>query len=400
MRYLVLFIWLTSSFSLQSNPLTSTHAQTKDELANKLGVHLLLDDGREQWPIETWEAHLAAARTEIGENGYVTQLIRLDDLEQKRWQYFMDLCAKYELIPIIRLATTYDRTHNWWTAPPANTDETYAPIAMKYAEFLASLAWPNAQHLIIVGNEPNHGNEWGGTPNPAEYAQFLSDMADALHKIDPSAVVMNAGFDHYAPHTGQQTFADGSRFLDAETFMDEMVLAQPDIFTKIDAWASHPYPLGAFVQPPWEQSFQIDYLFEASNPQHLEPLTNMFNRGVNAYEWELYKLASYGVTDLPVYITETGWRYRLENTGDNSLNYPTPAQVMIYLDLALYGNHGRYLDLPETGWTPWIEDERVKGITFFAFDGHTTDWNHTTWFVVNDDGELSETIIHLKRPLD
>ena len=395
MRYLCLLIYIITSLSLPDMPLTD--AQNDPQSANKLGVHLLLDDGRGQWSVTVWDAHLAAARESVGAQGYITQLIRLDDLNPKRWQYFMDLCAQYDLIPIIRLATTYDHAQDWWIAPPMEADGSYRTVATAYAKFLASLTWPTAEHLIIVGNEPNHGNEWGGTPNPTEYAQFLADVADKIHANDAQSVVLNAGFDHYAPHTNGQMLGEAGNFMDAESFMDEMLVAQPDIFTKIDAWASHPYPLGAFSQPPWEQAFQIDYLFGASNPHHLAPPTDMVNRGVNGYAWELYKLASYGVTDLPVYITETGWRYRLDDTEENGLNYPTPSQVIAYLDLTLYGNQGRYPDLPNTGWTPWLADERVVAVTFFALDGHSDDWNHTTWLVMDEDGMPAETIIHIPK---
>lgn len=357
----------------------------------------MLDDGRHQWSVDVWEEHISAARESVGAGGYVTQLIRLDDLDVQRWQYLMDLCAQYELIPIIRLATTYNTAQNWWIAPPQDADNGYATVAQTYADFLAELDWQQSEHLIIVGNEPNHGNEWGGIPNPADYAKFLSTVAQAIHAQDSAAVVMNAGFDHYAPHTGTQALDDGARFMDAESFMDGMVLAQPDIFCQIDAWASHPYPLGAFIQPPWEQTFHIDYLFDAANPNHLTPPDGLFNRGVNAYEWELHKLASYGVVDLPVYITETGWRYSSES--DFSNEYPTPAQVMLYLDLALYGNQGRYPNLPETGWNPWQADARVMGVTFFAFDAHPTDWAHATWLEMDDHGHILDTLIMLPNPL-
>ncbi|WP_420645758.1 hypothetical protein [Candidatus Leptofilum sp.] len=74
---------------------------------NKLGVHLLLDDGRFQWPAAEWANHLAYARQAIGTGGYVTQLVRLDDLDVAKWQQFMDLCAVQELTPILRLCLTY-----------------------------------------------------------------------------------------------------------------------------------------------------------------------------------------------------------------------------------------------------------------------------------------------------
>src|SRR5690606_35346067 len=65
-----------------------------------LGIHLLLDDGRNQWPIGRWAEHMRYARDMTGRGGYVTELVRLDDLDLGRWQRFMDLCAELELTPV------------------------------------------------------------------------------------------------------------------------------------------------------------------------------------------------------------------------------------------------------------------------------------------------------------
>ena len=93
--------------------------------ANKKGVHLLLDDGRFAWPEAVWPEHLHYARQAVGEWGYVTELVRLDDLDPTKWQRFMDICAELHLTPILRLATTYDQTAGWWTAPPPNGNGRY-----------------------------------------------------------------------------------------------------------------------------------------------------------------------------------------------------------------------------------------------------------------------------------
>ena len=180
---------------------------------NKLGVHLLLDDGRNVWPVERWSLHMEYARRAVGEWGYVTELVRLGDLGPERWQLFMDLCAELHLTPILRLATTYDRKANWWIAPQPDEDGDYRTIAARYAAFVAALRWPTTDHYVVVGNEPNHGNEWSGRPDPAAYARFLIDVADALHQADPSARVLNAGLDPYTPNTGGLPFIDGMETL-------------------------------------------------------------------------------------------------------------------------------------------------------------------------------------------
>jgi hypothetical protein len=181
--------------------------------------------------------------------------------------------------------------------------------------------------------------------------------------------------------------------MDSETFMDEMVRAQRDVFTYIDAWASHSYPHG-LTAPPWEQIYQIDRINDASNPQHAEPPTGIFNRGVNGYEWELWKLSTYGVQGLPVFITETGWRHA-ETTNSDALDtgegLPDAATVATYLDLALHGNNRRYPEMPETGWTPWLNDARVFAVTPFALDGIPIEWGHTNWLVLDTSGAILDT---------
>ncbi|MCA9958616.1 MAG: hypothetical protein KC443_06265, partial [Anaerolineales bacterium] len=154
--------------------------------SNKMGIHLLLDDGRNHWPPAIWPEHLAYARELVGDWGYVTQLVRLDDLDSDKWQLFMDLCADLHLTPILRLATTYDQTAGWWLAPPPDdNNSSYTHVARQYAQFVAALRWPTTAHYVIVGNEPNHGDEWGERPFPAQYARFLLDTSVALKTADP-----------------------------------------------------------------------------------------------------------------------------------------------------------------------------------------------------------------------
>jgi hypothetical protein len=357
----------------------------------KTGIHLLLDDGRKAWPVEMWPEHLKAARQVAGEWGYVTQLVRLDDLDAGKWQTFMDECARLHLTPILRLATTYNRIDHYWNRPPADPDGRYTRTAAQAAEFITALAWPTDQHFVIVGNEPNHGDEWGGRPDPAAYARFLMAVAETLHAADPQARVLNAGFDAYTPHTGDQAWLDGLFYMDEESFLDGMVAAQPEVFTHLDGWASHPYPLGPFSQPPWQQEYRIDLLNGAINPAHQDPPAEIYNRGINGYEWELWKLSTYGIEGLPVLITETGWRHTetsSDQATDGASALPDAQTAAIYFDLAYRGNGGRYPDLPDSGWTAWLDDPRVIAITPFALDGNPLEWGHTNWLMLTPHGRI------------
>jgi hypothetical protein len=344
--------------------------------------------------MERWTEHLQSARDLVGEWGYVVELVRLDDLDSAKWQFFFDECARLHLTPVLRLATTFDKDNGWWAAPPLDADGTYTTVARQYAEFIADSHWPTSAHDVIVGNEPNHGDEWGGRADPIEYARFLRAVSQALHIADREVKVLNAPLDPFTPNTNGQPFVNGMTYLDAESFLDGMWRSDPAVFDAIDVWASHAYPSGPLNAGPWEQVFQIDLLNGAINPDHLVPPPAIFNRGVNGYEWELFKLASYGVRDLPVMIAETGWRHA-ETTdpaaADNGREWPPAARVAEYVDLALSGNRGRYPTWPEDGWRSWLSDPRVIAVAFFALDGHPKEWGHTNWLQLDADGQILGT---------
>lgn len=359
---------------------------------NKLGIHLLLDDGRNAWPIDLWPEHLAFARDLVGEWGYVTELVRLDDLDPTRWQVLFDLCAQYHLRPILRLATTFDKEKGMWLAPQADQDGSYTAVAGRYSHFVASLRWPATPHYVIVGNEPNHGEEWGGKADPLAYARFLLDTSRALHQADPDAQVLNAPLDPFTPNTNGQPFVNGMIYMDAESFMDGMRAAQPDVFAAVDVWASHPYPLGPLTEGPWQQQFKIDLINDAHNPNHVEPPPGTFNRGVNGYEWELFKLKSYGIDHLQVMVTETGWRHSESadpTATDNGRPLPDVLTVAQFVDMAFNGNRGNYAHWPDSGWAPWQDDARVIAVTPFALDGAPKEWGHTNWLQLDSQGRVT-----------
>lgn len=361
---------------------------------NKFGVHLLLTDGSRPWPVDVWPTHLEFASRAVGDWGYVVQLITSNDLKVKRWQTFMDLCAQYHLTPIIRLATTFNVNTGYWETPPQDPDGSFKTAAAQYADFLSKLTWPSDTHYVVVGNEPNHGNEWANKPDPAGYARFLIDVADAIHAADPAAKVMNAGFDSYSPNTNGLPAPDGFIYYDEESFMDGMVAAQPDVFKHIDLWASHPYPRGPFISGPWDQTFQIDLINGATNPHHVEPPPSTPNRGINSYAWELFKLSTYGITNLKVMITEVGWRHS-DTVNEESLDeIPdiTKAKfVANYVHYAYVGNDIPGSTDPTVGWTPWVADDRVVGASIFALDGYTEAWGHTNLLKLKPGGAVIGT---------
>ncbi len=357
---------------------------------SKVGIHLLLDDGRNHWPVDLWRLHMEYAAQIVAPRGIVVQVIRADDLDLVKWQFFMDLCAEYDLTPVLRLATTFNHTGGYWMPPRPDAEGHYVVLAEAYANFASGLQWPAEQKHLILLNEPNNGVEWGGKPDPASYARFFVDVATTLHEHVPGVVILNAAFDLYAPDTGSARFGKGWRYISATRFMDEMRSAEPDVFTHIDLWNSHAYPPGAFRAPPWEQVYQFDVMGDTL-PVIQHPPEGVFNRGVNGYEWELWKLSTYGVDALPVMITETGWRQAVSapDSLDAGVEYPDPETAAMYLDLAMRGNDGRYADVPEKGWIPWLRDERVAAIAPFALNGTPREWAHTNLLRLNTAGEVT-----------
>ena len=358
----------------------------------KLGVHLLLEDLRQHWPRTLWSEHMRYARDLVGEWGFVIALVRLDDLDPDKWESFFDECRRLHLTPIIRFATTYDDEHRWWTAPLRDNEKPggYFTVAEQYRDFLDHLKWPTTPHYVIVGNEPNRGDEWENQPNGEAYAHFLGDVSKRLRENDPKIVVLNGALDLYAPNTNGQPFGDGYRYIDADTFMNQMAGWDPDIFKKVQVWNSHAYPSGPFRDPPDKQVMQFDYINGAHSSRSAPWPAGLFNRGINSYAWELYKVQQLGGAPLPVMITETGWRHRDSTSAeaaDGGNADPTAQQVADYFELAFVGNQ-RLPQYPRTGWTPWLTDPRVLAVIPFALDGYPGDWGHSNWLMLDDDGHV------------
>ena len=228
---------------------------------NKFGIHIL----------EPSDLDKAASlvNSSGGDWGYVTVVIRDDDLDFAKWQDFMDQCREKHLVPLVRIATHQEK-ENWAKPVPADS--------LKWAEFLNNLNWPVKDRYVIIFNEPNQAKEWGGEIKPDEYAQVLSAFADEFKRKNPDFKILNAGFDLSA--------SDTRSTMDVFRFWQKMEKEVPGIFDKLDAWASHSYPLQ-------EKKFTSSGRFS-----------------IRGYEWELATLKkNFGLKhDLPVFITETGFK--------------------------------------------------------------------------------------------
>jgi hypothetical protein len=351
---------------------------------NKRGVHLLLDDGNVKFSEEVWEQHIVWSGRLAGPGGYAVEVIRSNDLKPQSWQQMIDLMDREGLIPIIRLATYKSDDNQWWVAPRPDPDGVnYKSEADRFRRFFDAIDWPTETVLVTVANETNRPDEWGGAPDPAAYARFLRDVAEALRRVTSVKVlVLNGALDAYAPSASfGSTFA-----IDSERYMEGMVAAVPDIFEQLDGWASHAYPLGPFAEHPERQVFQIDDVRPNASPRR-QPPPGVFNRGVNGYAWELWKLQQLGVPrELPVYVTETGWRHASTQTASRDKDFATVSDGRFadFVSLTFDGPS----DGPARGWIPWNQDARVRAVALFALAGRPDIWGHTNLLLVDRDGRI------------
>jgi len=261
LRLLFTFLFLV----IVCSNLNIAHA-TYDPLSipnNKFGIHIL-------FPEEVSDA-APLVNSSGGDWGYVTIPIQVSDRNVDKWQKFMDDCARRHLIPLVRLATTGDYFVKGSWSEPSKYD------VLDFANFLNSLNWPTKNHYIIVFNEPNRGDEWGGTPNPATYAQILDYSVQIFKQTNPNFFVIAAGLDNGSANISGQA-------IDEFSFMQEMNQAVPGIFAEIDGLASHSYPNPGFTAPP-----------------------SSYRMGIYSFNYQDNLIEQLTGKRLPVFITETGW---------------------------------------------------------------------------------------------
>jgi len=214
-----------------------------------------------------------------GDWGYVTLVIQKGERNPTRWQTVFDDMRRFHLIPIIRIATApVAGNNNVWEKP--NVDEIDG-----WVSFLNSLNWVIKNRYVIVGNEPNHANEWGGEVNPKEYADYLKIFSQKLKNSNEDFFIMPAGLDASVPNIILRSMSP-SGAMEESLFLSKMFEEDSGVFDFIDGWSSHSYPNPAFSGAP----------------------TDTGKGSIRTYEWELNYLKFLGLKrDLPVFITETGW---------------------------------------------------------------------------------------------
>ncbi len=264
MRILLLLIFdiiFLISFSVQSFAIYQPQIIPN----NKFGIHIL----------DTSEISKASdlVNSKGGNWGYVTIPIQYGDRDLVKWQKFMDDCSQYHIIPILRIATEayYQNTSVW--RKPTEYD------IVDFVNFLNSLNWPIKNRYVLIYNEINRNDEWGGLPpSPEEYADFLSYTINVFKSQSTDFFIIAAGLDNASPN-------DGVKYMDNLVFLRRMGKHNPEVFTKIDGFSSHSYPNPNFAQAPSKTKLE----------------------GTSTYLYESDIVNSFAKSIKPVFITETGW---------------------------------------------------------------------------------------------
>ncbi|MCL5113882.1 MAG: hypothetical protein M1372_01805 [Patescibacteria group bacterium] len=232
---------------------------------NFYGIHILFPDELDD------AAKLV--NSSGGDWGYVTIPIQAKDKDIDKWQKFMDDAKRLHLIPIIRLATQEDFIRKGvWRKP-----DFYDII--DFANFLNSLSWPTKNRYVVLFNEVNRSDEWGGeTPDPSFYSQLVDFSYKTFKDRSDDFFIILGGLDNAAPN-------DGVNYIDEYTYLAQLIKYDPNVFNNIDGIASHSYPNPGFSQIP------------SANKK----------MGVSSYKFEYDFINSYTTSRKPIFITETGW---------------------------------------------------------------------------------------------
>lgn len=287
MKRIILFLIFFLITLLNTKQIAQAKENPLSKQNNKVGIHILF----------TSEITQAAklVNSNGGDWGYVVIPIQSGDKDLEKWQDFFDECLALHVIPIIRLSTEGDYFNtSVWRKPTKND-------LVDFANFLNSLEWPIKNRYVVVFNEVNRGDEWGGTPNPIEYASILSSAVDIFKSRSSDFFIISAGLDNAAE--------DGDISINEYNFIRQVEDSIPGIYKKISGMASHSYPNPGFSQKP-----NLDQ-----------------NIGTGSFKFEADLMNSYRGLSIPVFITETGWKVGAVSEQEAASNLKT-SYVTIWVD--------------------------------------------------------------------
>lgn len=253
-----LAVLLTSSLFLLSSVKTSLALYDPRSLPNnKVGVHILSPD--------EIESAARLVNSQGGDWGYVTIPIQPTERDPLKWQAFMHQARELHLIPIIRI-TTIPQGGTW-----DRGDDT---DLVDFANFLGELDWPIENRYIVLFNEVNRSNEWGGTVDPAKYSEIVKNARTIFKERSTDFFLLGPSLD--------SALANTSSSMSSPSYLRAMATADPLIWSYFDGWASHSYPNPGYIASPSQTGLQ----------------------SVSGYKSELSLL---GLSPKPIFITETGW---------------------------------------------------------------------------------------------
>lgn len=275
---------------------------------NKVGIHILFQS-------ELDKASELVNNQMKASWGYVTIPIQATERNREKWQKFFDDCKEKKIIPIIRVATVPENS-NW--AEPNNYD------LIDFANFLNELEWPIKNRYVIIFNEVNRSDEYGGYVSPESYADILTNAYDIFKSKNEDFFIIPAGLDNAASNTNNS--------MSSRRYIERLYLHNPNIFNKMDAWNSHAYPNPEFSARPDQKGVNK----------------------INSFQNDLQLIKQFTTKKLPVFITETGW----------SMKYLNPYQISLYYDYAFKNvwNDGRIIAI-----TPFLLNAQDGPFTVFSF---------------------------------
>ena len=284
---------------------------------NKIGIHLLFHS-------EIEKAAKMVNNDGHGSWGYVTIPIQATERNRDKWQKFFDDCLKLKVIPLVRVATVPNGS-NW--EKPNNYD------LIDFANFLNELKWPTQNRYVIIFNEVNRSDEFGGFVSPENYADILANASDIFKSKSQDFFILPAGLDNAA--------VNSKTSMAPRRYTERMYLHRTDIFDKIDGWTSHAYPNPGFSAKANEKGINK----------------------IDSYRHDLSLIHQFTTKKLPVFITEAGW----------SNQYLSDYQVSLYYQYAL-----------KNVWS----DPYIVAITPFLFSAQ--DGPFTVFSFIDKEGQFKE----------
>jgi hypothetical protein len=259
------------------------------------GVHLL-DPGELEWVLPY---------RGTTDKFYVTVPFTLSDRRAEVWEKFFKEAESAKITPLLRLVTKFDNKH--WTIPSRQD-------IVSATSFLTALPWSGERYIILF-NETNRAEEWGGKIDPEGYARIAWFSLQWLKTEPVNYVVLPAGLDAAAPNNHV--------LLDSFRYIERMYRAEPELFRHLDGWTSHAYP----------------------NPDFTATVHGTGKASIRGFETEQAYLQRLTGVTFAMYITETGWRQ----------TYATTKKLGSYYDFAV-----KHI---------W-QQPMVKAVTVFLFKGH------------------------------